>query len=641
MAVRLIGAPTSSGSIRYVGQPANLAHVRYAGLGPALNERFMLALTGQSNMAGSGPGPALSTTQPFDNLRRSGVSAVALVETALESPASGIANFLTQQEAGRGSIVHNWAVAATAYSGLARGTGVYNNAQTAVANSRTAINTLRPTEVFNAGCLVAVHGETDEANGVTAAAYDGFMDTWQSDWQSDTRTLLGMPTAVIPLIYSQHGCWTLLNPNRDFTQVAIGQWTAARDNPNIYLACPTYMLPYATADIHFTNVGYRRLARYLGKALRAVHVLGQDWRPLQPARADGVNNVITLTLEGGDGSAIVRDTTNMLTKPFDGFEYTDSQADVPAISSVAVTGARTVQITLTRNVQSGARIRYAYSAVPGASSGPTSNGGPGGNIRDQDATPTGDGDNPLWNWLVSFDHALDSISGAASPTWAFVNTQSLSLASSAFTSARRVTTMDGAANCTWSFYIRVTAGGWVGSDAAIISRNNTNQRQFDFRARAGGNMRFFVNSSLTDTANFGDTTGWTGAAWHHVVVVKSGTTLLVYRNNVSLTVTMTGAVPATMTSNARSDLEIGASTVGGATFPGNIAHVAIWSGIAFSAADVSEQYNSNVARDPRLHSQGAPSHYWPLQGTYEDVGSATSFNLFPYVGATFAALAPP
>jgi hypothetical protein len=72
----------------------------------------------------------------------------------------------------------------------------------------------------------------------------------------------------------------------------------------------------------------------------------------------------------------------------------------------------------------------------------------------------------------------------------------------------------------------------------------------------------------------------------------------------------------------------------------NLAHMMIWTGQALTAPQVAELYNSAIPRDPRALSFAAPSNYWPLQGTYEDLGTATTRNLLPYGTVTFEASAP-
>lgn len=604
-----------------------------------ITARLMVSLSGQSNSSpGSGGSPALSTTQPYDNLRRSGTTAVALVETTVETLASGFANQLTALEPGRGVIMDGWGVGSTAYSGLAQGTGPYNTGLTGLTQARTGVTATRPLETFEHGCLLWVHGETDEVNNVSSATYRSFMDELQADWQADARTALGT-SRNIPLILTQHACHSRLV--RAFAaRVPAGQEDAARFNPLVILSHPTYHIAYNAIDIHYTNAGHRRNGEYFAKVVNRVVTGGGVWAPLRPLSITATNNVIVATFIGGDDtSALVFDTTNMREKPHMGFEYVDDQADVPAIASVALTGAREVTITLTRNVGTGARLRYAYSCVPGTDAGPTSLGGLGGNLRDQDPTVARSGGNPLWNWCVIFDREVTIAATTPSAAPAFANTQSVDIpGGTSFLSAREFASLDGGTAVTWSWWQR-TNTTWPATDQVVMARNSANVRSFDFRLRTGSSMRFTFPSTLASAADYIDIGGWTATTWQHVAVVFSAGTVTIYRNGGVVTGTTNGSIPAALTSGSTQDVEIGASA-GANNLNANIAHAMIWTNRALSGAEVTELHNAGVPRDPRALSFEAPSHYWPLQGTFEDLGTAPTRNLLPYSTVTFEGLAP-
>ncbi|MFP6685386.1 MAG: hypothetical protein VB934_11760 [Polyangiaceae bacterium] len=98
---------------------------------------------------------------------------------------------------------------------------------------------------------------------------------------------------------------------------------------------------------------------------------------------------------------LVLDTT-LVTDPGNfGFEYVDDSRAPPAIVDVAITAPTVVTVTLA-SVPTGAnqRLRYAYTGVDGAPSGPLT--GPRGNLRDSDATVSAHGYD-LSNWCLHFD----------------------------------------------------------------------------------------------------------------------------------------------------------------------------------------------------------------------------------------------
>jgi len=619
--------------------------------GSTITYRHMVSLSGQSNSSpGSGGSPALSTTQPYDNLRRSTTTAVPLVETTVETLASGFANWISNLERGRNIIMDGWGVGGTAYSGLAQGTGPYNNGLTGVLNSRTAIGALRPSETFRHSALLWVHGETDELAGVSANTYQGYMEAQQTNWQTDNQVALGV-NHIIPLIMTQHASHSrLFFPYA--ANIPVGQDQAMRANPGrIFISHPTYHIPYNTADVHYTNVGHRRNGEYMAKAFYQIVRQGIGFIPLRPSSITAVNNVVTINFEGGyAGLPLVFDTTNMVAKPNMGFEYTDTQADIPVITSVAITGDRQVQLTLNRNVQNTARVRYAWSCVPFADGGPVSLGGIGGNLRDQDPTPSRIvGQNPLWNWCIMFDRPITSVTGSASPAQAFANTQSADCTgTNSFMSWRNLPGLDGEANVSWSWWQRGNTATWPGSDQVVFSRNGTSNRQFDFRKQAGGGatgtMRFFITNGLTGL-QYADYTGFAAQSWQHIVVTFAAGTVVVYRNGVALTPSATsGTFPAVLSTGSVADVELNGGTGGTGNCNQNIVHPAIWIGTALTALEVTAMYNAGVPTDLRSTvGVTVPSHYSTLQGNYENIGNATNANkrtLLPYGTVTFESIAP-
>lgn len=172
-----------------------------------------------------------------------------------------------------------------------------------------------------------------------------------------------------------------------------------------------------------------------------------------------------------------------------------------------------------------------------------------------------------------------------------------------------------------------------------MARNAANVRSLDFRLRTGSSMRFTFPSTLASAADYIDIGGWSATTWQHVTVTFAAGVVTIRRNAVVVTGTTNGTIPAALTTGSTQDLELGASASLN-NLSANLAHVMIWIGRALSGAEVTELYNAGVPRDPRALSFPAPSHYWPLQGTLEDLGTAPTRNLLPYSTVSFEALAP-
>lgn len=269
---------------------------------------------------------------------------------------------------------------------------------------------------YRVPAVTIVHGETDEQNGKTALEYVSYLLEWQNDYNLDVKAVTSQSEDVI-LFTDQMSSWSIYN--KTFPSTALGQWIAARDNPNkIILVAPKYMLDYQDG-VHLKNYSYRRLGEYYGKVMKKVLVDKQAWLPLSPQTVTLSGNVITAKFNVPVGP-LVFDTTAVGQQANYGFEYFDStsSATIPGNSSVVITGSDTVQITLSQ-VPTGdnPRLRYAYKATARAWAGSQINGAAKGNLRDSDATPSYYQDsnvpatmgNMLRNWCVTFDEPITII----------------------------------------------------------------------------------------------------------------------------------------------------------------------------------------------------------------------------------------
>jgi hypothetical protein len=640
-----------------------------AGANDALptNARIGGAYSGQSNMLGS-DNDGGGTASDADGLRASDAGITFLTEigsASNETPVTASANFLTGADPlGRNVIAGNWAVGSTPYSGLAQGTSPYNRGLTQVTTSATYIAANRPSEQYCLAYFAIAHGENDDSNGAAdvrpfsvAATYKNNLLTWQQNFSADTANHC---LNYLPMVMLGQAASGELNPPVSRAETAIGMWLADLESSNHFTCAPHYSLSYLANNPHLTTASARRAGKYLGKCLDQIVIDRTGFNSLQPSLYAGTagtgitatNNVVTVCFMGGDGSNLVLDTTLVSRKGHAyGFDYWDLQGDVPAISSVAINGTypRCIDLTLTRNAAAPARVQYANYSATTVDPGAAQRLSVGGNVRDQDSITTGDASDttPLYNWAWPFDKPVDVVSGSASSAWTFANTHSADSTGIAgnILSARALDTCNGLSSCTICADLRSNAATWPTAANAVIAKAASGQRQFDWRTTStAGTLRFFVSSSLSDSANFCTTNAsvFTGQTWYRVCQVLPSNT--VYVNGALTTCTVTGAMPSSITT-ANSDFEIlNSSDSQPANF--NAAHVAIWQR-SLSAADVLEDYcgnrsscSSRTAQDARLMSTGCAANYWPLQQTLEDVGCGPTRNLISYGAITFEAIAP-
>ena len=372
--------------------------------------------TGQSLSVGVASTPALTTTQPYSNLMLSGGnggigsggSFIPLVEASVETISSSMANTITANDTGNDFdvAVSLHGVSGYTYSQLKKGTSPYNTGMTQVTNAKSAAITLgRTSRVIG---VTTIHGETDNYNGVSGATYQGYLEEWQNDYDTDVKAITGQSNEVI-MFLDQMSSFMSSYANDATSEIPIYQLYAAEENPNeIVLVAPKYFFNYSDRH-HLTGASSRWLGEYYGKVIKKVVIDHETWRPLSPDSAIRSGNIIDVNFHVPAG-ILAFDTTLVSARTNYGFEYYDSTASA-TISSVEILDDDTVRITLS-GIPTGSnqRIRYAYTGIPGTSTGAQNAGSAAGNLRDTDPYTSLYG-NTLYNWAVHFDEAvvLDSI----------------------------------------------------------------------------------------------------------------------------------------------------------------------------------------------------------------------------------------
>lgn len=399
------------------------------GVGSAIYRHILN--TGQSLAEGVNSTPALSTTQPYSNKSLStspiaGLSAplIPLIEgvVARESPASGRANSLSAAMAGNPVFIDTiHALGGTAYSGIKKGgsTSVYANGQTQASVART--QTIAAGAYYLPFGVTITHGETDQINGTTQAAYAGYMADMQADYENDWNALTGL-SQTLPLFETQ------ANTN-SVGYIATAQFDAHRDNPGkVILVGPRYHLAYGAADhLHLTNTASKILGEMYAKVMKKVLVDGETWDPLMPVSVTRSGTTVTIDFHIPYGTLAI-DTTNMAARDDYGFEFVQTGGSAISITGVSLADSnRKIELTLS-GVPDGTspRIRYAWSCANHPDDNaytqcgdPTDGGAIGGNIRDTDTTtsPSSAGTGTaLYDWLVTFDEAITEPTHVEAPT---------------------------------------------------------------------------------------------------------------------------------------------------------------------------------------------------------------------------------
>jgi len=365
--------------------------------------------TGQSLASGSGGTPPLSSSQPYENrMFGAGVLAgntalttfVPLVERDVETMSSSFASQVTKLTRAAGGahdmFVSVHAVGGAPYRLMRKGNPAYDVslAQVAAARSIARASGL----AYDVTAVTSADGGGDHVDKNTHLAGD--LAEWQHDFEMDIEAITGQ-SGTIPLFNTQYSSWTEYDPT---SPIPLAQLRAHVEHPGkVIVVGPRYAFQYGPDGVHLTNEGYRQMGEYYARAYRRVVVEHGTWEPLRPKTVTRTGAVITVRFLV-PAPPLVLDTT-LATNPGNlGFEYADDGPGSPSITSVALTGADTVAITLSAEpTAQNRRIRYAYTGVLGAHAGLQT--GAHGNLRDSDTTPSRNG-YTLYDWCVHFDEAV-------------------------------------------------------------------------------------------------------------------------------------------------------------------------------------------------------------------------------------------
>jgi lysophospholipase L1-like esterase len=365
--------------------------------------------TGQSLANGTAGSPALSTSQPYANRMfdtgvlpgaPKGTTFVPLVEQSVETMSSSFANLVTKLARDSGGshdlLVSAYALGGAPYASMKKGTPAY---AVTIAQANAAVAIARASGIaYDVTAVTSADGGGDHVAKNTHLADD--LAQWQQDFETDLRAISGQATPI-PLFNTQYSSWTEYDAT---SPIPIAQLRAHVEHPGkVIVVGPRYPFLYGPDGVHLTNEGYRLMGEYYARAYRRVVVEHGTWEPLRPKTVTRTAAVITVRFLV-PAPPLVFDTMHASDPGNMGFEYADDGPATPTITSVALSGADTVTITLSAEpTGANRRIRYAYTGVQGAHAGLQT--GARGNLHDSDATPSRNG-YALYDWCVHFDEAV-------------------------------------------------------------------------------------------------------------------------------------------------------------------------------------------------------------------------------------------
>lgn len=399
---------------------------------------------GQSLSHGNDGQPALSVTQPYNNLMAGGglkqyavTTTAALIEDNLdEGGVSGGVLGETGVAAGLNHFVRLAALncgidparlimfgGATGVSG--KTIGQLSRYSTSYFEPRlmTPIRSVRDIadaagKSFRVPYVTYFQGEADAQLGQSFDYYYGFLlKLWR---EIDAAVRIAIPEQEYPvhLLINQQGF--------DATSGGLGTMTAqaaaARNSPYIHMVSPIYHLPRSEDAIHSINIGYIRLGHLAG---RAAHQLATIIDPdtgqvLKGGRKPDCLMPLSVTADGTTAWAkfrvptrpIVIDTTTLASVTGRGFKITDDTGTLTLSDIQVLSDGETVQMTLNRALGANPvwRLGLDYLAA-----GLSISGGASTNFRDStpDTHKIGGTDYPMWHWAVADSGTVRKLAYAA------------------------------------------------------------------------------------------------------------------------------------------------------------------------------------------------------------------------------------
>ncbi len=255
---------------------------------------------------------------------------------------------------------------------LAKGQVTYNKLITQITEGRNIATGKALSYKFQA--VNILQGDSDA--GTDTATYRADLVQLVTDLNTDINSTLGTSVAI-PVFVTQSS-----DP-----LIAVAQYRAARQSPNLYIAAPGYFTNNAT------EAGRSLLGHYAAKPYQGVAFGSTGWTPVSPSNIVKVGDKVTIEFNVPVEPLVIDET--IVTNPGNaGFELFDEDGQID-ITGVAVVDGNKVEITASRVIGGNARVEYA-----------SSNATPRGNIRDSDTQAATFGGDPLYNWAVAFEENI-------------------------------------------------------------------------------------------------------------------------------------------------------------------------------------------------------------------------------------------
>ena len=346
-----------------------------------LKELNQFLFFGQSLSRGYLGTPILSLTQPKENLTFTGgshptalTSLIPLIENESESPCSGAANYAAYIANKENGINHK-IIASTAgvndalLSALSKGTSAYSNMIAQV----TAAQNLKGSQTHAVQAIGWLQGESNLRDAVNLSTYENDLKAHFENIQNDIQIVTKQASKPRVITYQ-------LSTRIGLSDAVCKAQLNLCKQKLTAIASPTYHLPYNADGVHLTNVGYKWIGTYFGRAYKQWVIDGHHPDYLEPLSAELVGNKIIVAFNVPQ-KPLVFDTTALAATQDHGFSVR-SNATLLAIANIEAK-ENTVEITLSDipNI-SNLSVRYGLDYMAASK---YIRDGKSGNLRDSTA----------------------------------------------------------------------------------------------------------------------------------------------------------------------------------------------------------------------------------------------------------------
>jgi len=221
-----------------------------------------------------------------------------------------------------------------------------------------------------------IQGENNAVSGGLQTPYTTYkaaLARLQTDVDADIKAITAQVDPVRFITYQ------MSYAAATWPDIAKAQLDLARENDNFMLATPMYHFPYAGDRVHLTNIGYKWMGAYFGRAYKQYMIDGRKPDFINPLSAYLKDNKIYIKFDVPTLPLQI-DTTTLANTANAGFKVMNGAAEV-VISDVSASGD-TVIIQLASAPTSDVKVRYALDYL---GAGLIITGGASGNLRDSTA----------------------------------------------------------------------------------------------------------------------------------------------------------------------------------------------------------------------------------------------------------------